>query len=981
MFRSRKSTCHLATVRTLLLSFLGLGLSLNLYAQVVGGTIEVTITDPKSAVLPDVKVEILNLSTQIVTTLISNADGFYTVPNLLPGNYRVTATRSGFATAKTELILTVGAQRVVNLTMRIGTINEVVRVQTEVPEVELASSEISGAVNGTTIRELPLNGRDWTQLATLEPGITSIRTQPSVGAGDRGQRGFGTQMTVNGGRPAQNNYRLDGLSINDYSNSAPGSVLGADLGSDAVSEFSVLSSTYPAEYGRSSGGVINAITRSGTNEFHGSVYEFLRNSALDASNFFDATKPPFKRNQFGVTAGGPIVKDRTFIFGNYEGLRQSLGVTQVNTVPTETARAGHLAGGDVPVDSAIVPYLPIWPLPNTGSCNGVCDVGIFKLSGQQVTPENYFTTRVDHKFSVNDALDGTYMRDTATISQPDELGIKVTGYTTRRQLVTLEENHVFTPQVVNAARVGYSRVVGLVGQTLKALSPLATSLGFAAPGRPVGEIDVGGITNFSGGLGAISNYNFHWNSFQGYDDAFVTSGKHSIKFGVGVERIQENMSAADSPNGIYSFASLSNFLQNMPDTFAANLGETGIPRNMRQTIFGAYLADDLRLLPNLTVNLGLRYEMATVPTEKHGRIASLHNLTGSTLHTGDPYFSNPTLRNFEPRIGFSWDPFKTGKTALRGGFGMFDVLPLPYETQNLTLFAAPFYLLGTAGGLSQGDFPNAFQTKISASDPKSLRVNYIQPNPSRNYVMEWNLNVQRQVSENIAVMIGYTGSRGVHQPFRVEDMNIPVPDIHVPEGYVWSAATQGNPVNGTFGQIEGLMWIASSSYHSLQAQVKKNMSHGLQAQASFTWGRSIDTSSAGSIGDNFHNSVSSLPFFSTKLNRGPSDFNVGRNLVANFEWEIPSPKSLFAAGQWALSGWQLGGIFEASSGVAFSVIITGDPLKLGNGDPFGRPNRISGPGCDNPINPGNPDHYIKLECFGLPLEVPALAGVCQTYGF
>jgi hypothetical protein len=997
MSSSRKSTCHLAAVFTVLLLFPGLGLSRNLYAQVVGGTIEGTITDPKGAVLPNVKVEIVNLSTQIVATLTSNADGFYTVPNLLPGNYSVTATSSGFATAVTELILTVGAQRVVNLTMQIGRINEVVRVQTEVPEVELASSEISGVVNGTTIRELPLNGRDWTQLATLEPGITSIRTQPSVGAGDRGQRGFGTQMTVNGGRPAQNNYRLDGTSINDYSNSAPGSVLGTDLGSDAVSEFSVLSSTYPAEYGRSSGGVINAITRSGTNEFHGSVYEFLRNSALDAHNFFDATRPPFKRNQFGVTAGGPILKDRTFVFGNYEGLRQSLGITQVNQVPTDTARAGQLAIStqDFAVDPAVVPYLPIWPKPNSGvradSCSNQnpsgqtrCDVGIFKLSGQQVTPENYFTTRVDHKLSANDALDGTYMRDSATISQPDELGIKVTGYTTRRQLVTLEEAHIFTPQVVNAARVGYSRVVGLVGQTLKALSPLATdpSLGFAAPGRPVGEIDVGGITNFSGGLGAISNYNFHWNSFQGYDDAFVTHGKHSVKFGVAVERIQENMSAADSPNGIYSFASLSNFLQNMPDTFAANLGQTGIPRHMRQTIFGVYLADDLRLLPNLTVNLGLRYEMATVPTETHGLIASLHNLTDSTLHTGDPYFSNPTKHNFEPRIGFSWDPFKTGKTALRGGFGMFDVLPLPYETQNLTLFAAPFYLLGTIGGLSPGDFPNAFKIITNPNNPSPLRVNYIQPNPSRNYVMEWNLNVQRQVSESVAVMVGYTGSRGVHQPFRIEDMNVPLPDIKVPEGYVWSTATQGNPVNPNFGQIEGLLWIASSSYHALEAQVKKNMSHGIQAQASFTWSRSIDTSSAGSIGDNFHNSVSSLPFFDIKLNRGPSDFNVGKNLVTNLEWEIPAPKSHYAAAQWVLGGWQLGGIFEASSGVPFSVIITGDPLKLGNTDPFGRPDRLNAPGCGNPINPGNPVNYIKVECFGLPQQPPGLpAGVCQTYGF
>src|ERR1700681_1023528 len=663
MSKSTKSACHLAAVRTLLLLLLGSSLSLNGYGQVVGGAIQGTITDPAGAALPGVKIEIVNLSTQILTTLTSNSDGFYTAPNLLPGNYTVTATRSGFATTVTQVTLTVGAQRVANMAMHIGSFTEVVKVEAEAPDVELSTSEISGVVNATTIRELPLNGRDWTQLATLQPGITSIRTQPAVGAGDRGQRGFGTQMTVNGGRPAQNNYRLDGTSINDYSNSAPGSVLGADLGSDAVAEFSVLSSSYPAEYGRSSGGVINAITRSGTNEFHGSVYEFIRNSALDASNFFDSTKPPFKRNQFGATGGGPIVKDRTFIFGNYEGLRQSLGVTQSSTVPTQDARAGHLKDLDVTVDPLVIPYLPIWPLPHAGilqdSCrtdgSGICELGTFKLSGKQITPENYFTTRIDHKFSTNDALYGPYMHDSANITQPDELGIKVTGYTTGRQLVTLEENHIFNPQVVNAVRVGYSRVVGLVGQTLKALSPLATdpTLGFAAPGRPVGEIDVTGIATFSGGLGAISNYNFHWNSFQAYDDAFVTKGKHSIKFGVAAERIQENMNASDSPNGFYTFGSLSDFLQAKPDTFSPNLGDTAVPRYIRQTIFGTYLADDWRLLPNLTVNLGLRYEMATVPTEKHGRIATLPTLTGPDLHRGDPYFSNPTLRNFEPRIGFS----------------------------------------------------------------------------------------------------------------------------------------------------------------------------------------------------------------------------------------------------------------------------------------------------------------------------------------
>ncbi|HXM97371.1 MAG TPA: carboxypeptidase regulatory-like domain-containing protein [Candidatus Dormibacteraeota bacterium] len=974
MVRLKHSICVCIAARVVLVFVLGLFFTANAGAQVVGGTIQGTVTDPNGNAIPDAQVEIVNTATQIVTSLKSNADGFYSAPNLLPGEYKITATRTGFSKIEAEVTLTVGAQRVVNLAMHIGTVAETIKVTTEAPDVELASSEISNVVNATTIRELPLNGRDWTQLATLEPGISKIRTQPGVGQGDRGQRGFGTQMTVNGGRPAQNNYRLDGISVNDYSNSAPGSVLGADLGSDAVAEFSVLSSNYPAEYGRSSGGVINAITRSGTNGFHGSVYEFLRNSALDAKNYFDLPDrpiPAFKRNQFGATAGGPIWKDHTFIFGNYEGLRQSLGLSEPAIVPTASAKQTS--------DPVLAKYLAIWPLPNAGLIDA--NTGKFIYSRQQVTPENYFTTRVDHRISASDSLYGTYMRDSATISQPDELGVKVTGFTTGRQLVTIEENHIFTPQVINAVRVGYSRVVGLVGQTLKGLSPVATdpSYGFAAPGRPVGEIDIGGLTNFTGGLGAISNYNFHWNSYQFYDDAFVNKGKHSIKFGVAVERIQENMSAADSPNGVYIFSSLPAFLQNQPKSYAANLGETGKPRYMRQTVFGVYLADDLRLYPNLTLNLGLRYEMATVPSEKHGKIATLINLSDATLHTGDPYFANPTLRNFEPRFGFSWDPFKTGTTAIRGGFGVFDVLPLPYQTQNLTLFAAPFYLLGTSGSPAQGSFPNGF----SGLGASSLRVNYIQPHPHRNYVMEWNLTVQRQLTSSLAVMLGYTGSRGVHQPFRIEDMNIPRPDIAMPNtpvGYVWTQAVQGQFVAPNFGQVEGLLWNASSIYHAMEMQVKKNMSHGLQAQASFTWGRSIDTSSAGSIGDGFHNSISSLPFFDTRLNRGPSDFNITRNLVLNFEWEIPSPKTSFAPAQWALGGWQLGGIFEASSGLPFSVIITGDPLALGNTDPFGRPDRLGLPGCSNPVNPGH-IQYVKLECFALPAALPSIAAVCQPYAY
>ncbi|HZV59084.1 MAG TPA: TonB-dependent receptor [Candidatus Eremiobacteraceae bacterium] len=688
-----------------------------LNAQVVGGTVQGTVTDPSGAAVPDVQVEIENLSTAIKTSVTTNGDGFYNATNLLPGDYKLTASRQDFASA-VQFTLTVGAQRVMNLTLRVGTTAQTVVVSNAAPDVELGSSEISNVVNATTIRELPLNGRDWTQLATLQPGVATVRTQPGVGQADRGQRGFGTQMTINGGRPSQNNYRLDGVSINDYSNSGPGSVIGADLGSDAVEEFSVLTSNYPAEYGRTSGGVINAITRSGTNQFHGSLYEFARNSALDAANFFDTVKPAFQRSQFGGTAGGPIWKDHTFIFGNYEGLRQSLGQTQIAIVPTATARTGQLVAGPVPVDSKVMPYLPLWPLPNVDpailspcSSGPPCDVAFYQFSGQQVTPENFFTTRVDHQLSMNDTLFGTVMHDSANISQPDEMNNKITGYTTGRTLITLEENHSFSPRLANAVRFGYNRVVGLVGQTIKAIGPLPAdvSLGFA-PGLPPGEIDIGGLTNFSGGLGGISNYNFHWNSFQGYDDAFLTLGKHAIKFGVAVERIQENMNASDSPNGLFLFDSLSNFLQNQPTSLSVHVGGTGGPRYIRQTVAGVYVQDDFRALSNLTVNLGLRYEMTTVPTEIHGKLASLQNVTDSTIHLGNPYYSNATLRNFEPRIGFSWDPSRNGKTAVRSGFGMFDVLPLPYETQNLSLFSAPFYLLSTAANLpAKTTFPNAYQ--------------------------------------------------------------------------------------------------------------------------------------------------------------------------------------------------------------------------------------------------------------------------------
>ncbi|MDP9159239.1 MAG: TonB-dependent receptor, partial [Acidobacteriota bacterium] len=341
----------------------GFALQPALQAQVAGGTISGTVKDSQGSVIPNAEVAITNIETGVSRPTTTNDDGLYTAPNLLPGKYEVKFTAPGFKTElRTGITLTVGAEEVVDLNMQVGTTTETVQVTGEAPAVQLTTSDISAVVNATTVRELPLNGRSWTDLATLQPGVNAIQTQPTFAAGtDRGNRGFGQQLTISGARPQQNNYRLDGVSLNDYANGAPGSVLGGNLGVDAIQEFSVLTTNYSAEYGKTSGGVVNAITRSGTNQIHGSIYEFLRNSALDARNYFDGDKiPPFKRNQFGGAVGGPIVKNHTFFFADYEGIRQSKGITSFTTVPSAAARAGLLCsnpGGADPANPCTITQL------------------------------------------------------------------------------------------------------------------------------------------------------------------------------------------------------------------------------------------------------------------------------------------------------------------------------------------------------------------------------------------------------------------------------------------------------------------------------------------------------------------------------------------------------------------------------------------------------------------------------------------------
>jgi len=988
-----------------------------LRAQVAGGTLSGSITDPSGAVVANAQVVIKNSATGVAKSVTTNTDGFYSAANLLPGEYEVAVSATGFNTeVKKGITINVGSQPVFNLALQIGTVANRVEVTTEAPTVQLTSSEISATVNATTVRELPLNGRSWTDLAALQPGVATIQTQPSFATGaDRGNRGFGQQLTISGARPQQNNYRLDGISLNDYANGAPGSVLGGNMGVDAIQEFSVLTSNYSAEYGKTSGGVVNAITRSGTNAFHGSAYEFLRNSALDARNFFeDPTQPkaPFRRNQFGGTIGGPIVKDRTFFFADYEGNRQSKGIANVNFVPSADARQGilHCTSNDVTnnvpgctsttsthtvtVDPSVLKYLALFPLASPSNCgNDACQS---TFSGQQVVSENFVTTRIDHKFSDKDSMFGTYLFDKSPYNSPDSMGNVQLDTLSSRQIVAVEETHSFSPNLLNAVRFGYNHEFVNNDSSLKALNQAAgdTTLG-AFSGRDAAVVNVTGLASMTGGVGGLPTYLYGWNSFQVYDDAFWNKGTHSIKFGFAAERMMLQATALTDPNGIWTFADLQSFLTNNPSKFAGGIVSSLTPRDLRQSIFGGYLQDDWRFRSNLTLNLGLRYEMATVPTEIHGKLANLRNLSDATPHLGDPFFNNPTTRNFEPRIGFAWDPFHNGKLAIRGGAGLFDVLPLPYQFILLTTQAAPFFQYTS---LNAGDptlpapvtFPLVPTADISAN---KLRSTYVEPNPKRNYVTQWNLNVQYQLTQNLAAMVAYVGSRGVHQPFRVDEADLVIP-TKTSAGYVWPQVDlQGNiftpscnatdpnappdnpnlcappnPINPAFGSVRGMFYQGRSYFNALELQLAKRMSHGFQAQGTFTWGKSMDTSSATLAGDAFGNSISSLNWFDMSLTRGLSDFNVGRTLVLNATWDVPTPKSFSGPGRWLADGWELGMIFTASDGVPFTPTWgTGsDPANTLSSDDFAYPNRLAGSGCATLTNLGNPSNYIKTECFAVP---------------
>ena len=998
-----------------------------LHAQAVGATLTGTVTDQSGGVVSNAEISIKNNATGDVRPVTSNADGIYSAPNLQPGVYTVTITASGFSTTvQNNVTLTVGASQLLNFTMQVGQSTQTVQVTTEAPTVDLTNAEIGNLTTEKTIVDLPLNGRSWSDLANLQAGVYQLHTQPDIQSRDRFTRGYGVQLSISGARPQQNNYRVDGISINDPGNGGPGNVLGSNAGVDAISEFSVLTTNYSTEYGRASGGVINATTKSGTNSFHGSAYDFLRNSALDARNVFDPPQiPEFRRNQFGASAGGPIIKGKTFIFGDYEGLREAKGLSNASIIPSPSAAASAVA--------AIQPYLAAF-FPINGSLNGknVCNgptqttadplTNLCVFGANQISSENYYIIRVDHTLTANDQLSGTFFRDKSTVGTPDEYDNKIVNTGTSSTFATIAETHTFSSSIVNSARFGFHRDFqgGPLGATV--LNPAISDPSFGAiPGFDAPQVFIGGNALFTGGLTSPNPQVNHWNTYQVYDDAFWTKGKHSLRFGFSAERDQLNVNRSPRPGGLFTFKNMSDFLNDCGGSPAAGCsGNSGTmklttdlpgsitPRETRASVFGVYIQDDWRIRPNLTINLGVRYEPMSIPSDAQGKIATLASLSSGTILCGQsnnplctPFpnghlFSNNTLRDIDPRVGFAWDPKGDGKMSVRGGFGLYDQLPLIAFMGSTAAQTYPFLASGSSGNLSSGSFGEfssfgACHTPPAPGDAAfcqvggAQRVAFIDQNPKRAYVMQWNLNIQREIVPNLTVMLGYVGSHGVHGTTQTDDTNIVLPTVG--NGlYIWpclgsaqspatvtnindcqgiGSGTQLNSNNGV-GRLPATFFRNSSVYHGLELQVTKKLSQGFQVTGSFTYQKSIDTASGAVISDSVITAISSLNWFDPKLTRGVSDFNNSKVLSINGLWNIPTPKSWTGFAEKASGGWQMGGIFSASSGEPFTALLAGDPLGLNNTDSFAYPNRLTGPGCKTLTNPGNFNNYVKLQCFQIP---------------
>jgi hypothetical protein len=954
------------TVLLLLLFSLFTGLAVGQTA----GTISGVVQDATGAVIPGVSVTVRNVDTGITRMLITDEQGRYRGPNLPPGAYEVEAMLAGFQTEiRRGINLTVGQEAVVNFGLQVGQVADQIEVTEEAAAVEVNNATISGLVNQDTIRDMPLNGRSFTDLIPLQAGTVLARNNTTTSA-----LGGGAKISISGSRPLTNNFLLDGTDINDPRGAVPGGATGMSLGVDTVREFRVLTNSYSAEYGRSSGGVLTAVTRSGTNQFHGTVFEFLRNAKLDAAkwedNKFGREKPPFKRNQFGFTVGGPIVKDQTFFFGGYEGLRDRLGGTTTSFVPNALARQGILpANGAVgapptcpyqtistnPLTCAIAPgvkeWLDLYPLPNGRDLgNGT---GEYSFVTSQPTNEDYFTARIDHSFSSGQSIFGRYTRDKSSVTVPGALPILRSPITAENQYLTVQADSVFSATFLNTFRFGMNKSEPLEVY----IADIPSHLTFV-PGQPFnnngGQLTVNGIAGIGNYLDPRGQ---QYTLLEWSDDLTLVLGAHSLKFGGIFKNMKNYQAAVTAGGGQYTInGGLFDMLRGVSSSLNFQWPTTTSNRDWRQNLFGAYIQDDFKITRNLTLNLGLREEFITSPKETKGQCANVPDVMLNAPVVGCPLFKSERS-NWAPRVGFAWDTTNNSKLVLRGGYGIFYDQPFPTYWQVPGRGNPPFVV---QANITNAAFPNA-ASGLDFTRPPTQRVQLrTLKYTGTPYVMQYNFNIQSQLLSGTALTVGYLGSQSrkliISRPVNVNQW------VFLPDGRkCFPSSTAGTPCPGPQPGVRNPTWSnvtqasteGSASYNALVTSVTQTLRNGLRMGVAYTYAKTLSLSDT-VFGADFTGDASGglTDGYNAKMDRGLSGYGLKHSLTINYTYDLPFRRT-GAVGK-VIGGWQMSGIIKTQSGIPFGVTTAfnpGDGLAQGGiaGGPAYRPDLVAGR-SNNPIS-------------------------------
>jgi len=932
--------------------------SIPLVGQATTATILGTVTDSSGAAVPGAMVSVTNTGTGIVQTTLSDERGRYRVPSLNIGQYDAKAELQGFQTVIHKgIAVTVGSDVVIDFALRVGQLTETITVEQAAPQVETTTAQLSNLVDESQMRALPLNGRNVEQLLLLAPGV-AIYQNIVAGA----FYGVAPAYSVSGSRPNGQAQVLDGTNIQDYFNRGSGAgVVGTSMGVDAIGEFQLLTNTYSAQYG-GNGSVMNAVTKSGTNNFHGTAYEFMRDSAMDAKDFFarpNAPIPPFHRDQFGGTLGGPIKRDQMFFFGNYEGFRQRLGQTRIITVPDANARQGLLPTGpggslvNVGVDPRVAPYFKFWPMPDSVVGGGQ---GLVTLNPKQTAHENYALGRFDWALPRGDSLFVRYINDTAELFEPTggpipDLWPAINS--NNNQFFTVEQKHVFSTTLLNQARFAISRPWQRSKTDVITHPELQW---FPNEGLPDGGLTVaGGITSF--GSAAPGPWQFSQTRYNFGDDVYWTKGGNSLKVGAAATKVHSNVFSPIPGHGSFAFNSLTLFLQGVPATYSGTVpGGRDASRRFREWYYDFYVQEDWRLSSTLTLNLGLRYSPTTNGTEVDNKMHRIIDPPYSTGFAAVPniYDHNPSLANLDPRVGIAWDPFKDHQTAVRAGFGVFHSIIGPRD------YAATYYQsppLLTATELNPV-FPKPFSSIAPALPTQTFAID-LKNGLNTPYVEQWNLSVQRQLGQSMALTAAYVGSHSVHQVQQLQ-LNPPTP-IVTPRGLQFATLqTVGgrltvvdNPrLNPAYDNLSSARFFGWAKYNALQLGLNRRLSNNWSGQVSYTYSKCTDIGSGSYLVDG-GTSISNP--FNPNDDIGRCTYDLHHSLSLNGLYTLPF------RGNQLVEGWQFSGVFLAHSGNPFNVT-SGIATQTFRGS-SARPNLV--PGC-NPTAHPTVEHWYDANCFTLP---------------